>query len=139
MAFELHPSLAAECLLIKELGVCNLYLRNIRHFPWLLLIPARDGLREIFDLPREEYLQAMDEVRRVTQAFAEITGADKMNVATLGNICPQLHIHIIARFKTDAGWPNPVWNVNLPVVAYEKQEADKLIQKILSSPPCAGI
>ena len=61
MAFELHPALAAESLLIKELGVCNLYLRNVKHFPWLLLVPARENMREIFDLSHEDYIQAMDE------------------------------------------------------------------------------
>lgn len=132
MAFELYPALAKETLLIKELDVCNLYLRNVKHFPWLLLVPAREGLREIFDLSREDYVQAMDKVREITRVFSEITGADKMNVATLGNICPQLHIHIIARFKNDAAWPNPVWNVNLPVVEYAPQEADALISKIQS-------
>lgn len=128
--FELHPALASECLLIKELGVCNLYLRNVRHFPWLLLIPARENLREIFDLTPEDYTRAMEEVRIVTQAFADITKADKMNVATLGNICPQLHIHVIARFTNDAAWPNPVWNANLPPEPYEAAGASSLIEKL---------
>jgi diadenosine tetraphosphate (Ap4A) HIT family hydrolase len=128
MSFELHPLLAQECLPIAELGICNLYLRNVKHFPWLLLVPAQPNLREIFDLSANDYTTAMQEVRRVTEIFADITKADKMNVATLGNVCPQLHIHIIARYKTDAAWPQPVWNVSLPATPYESAQA--LIQRI---------
>ena len=77
----------------------------------------REYLREIYDLSEDDYALVMNEVRLVTQKFAEYTKADKMNVAALGNVVPQLHIHIIARFKNDKAWPNPVWG-KLPESPY---------------------
>ncbi len=126
----LHPLLAREALPIASLGVCRLYLRNVSEFPWLLLVPMRDDIREIYDLTAEDYEQTMREVRSVAKHLAEITGADKMNVATLGNIVPQLHIHIIARFKTDPAWPNPVWNFAAPPTPYPADKANALIGQL---------
>ncbi|MEQ1788964.1 MAG: HIT domain-containing protein [Rickettsiales bacterium] len=126
----LHPQLAKECLPIVSLGVCRVYLQNNNNFPWLILVPMRNAVQEIFDLSNEDYEQMMSEVRSVTKHFAIFTGADKMNVATLGNVVPQLHIHIIARFKSDAAWPNPVWNSNLPSVPYSQRNAELLIQEL---------
>ena len=82
---------------------------NNQHFPWLILVPRKENLREIFDLDDASYMALMQEVRDTTQKIAAHSKADKMNVATLGNMVPQLHIHIIARFEGDKAWPNPVW------------------------------
>lgn len=109
MAFTLHPKLAADCIPLGDLPICRVLLMNNRHFPWLVLVPQREGARELFDLTEADYAGVMEEIRQATQALAEITRAHKMNVAALGNIVPQLHIHIIARFPQDAAWPQPVW------------------------------
>jgi diadenosine tetraphosphate (Ap4A) HIT family hydrolase len=123
----LHPLLAKEALPIASLGVCRLYLRNVCEFPWLLLVPMREDIREIYDLNAEDYEQTMAEVRAVTKHFAEITGADKMNVAAFGNIVPQLHIHIIARFENDPIWPQPAWNLAAQLTPYSTDKANALI------------
>ena len=129
MTTALHPLLAKDCLPIVSLGVCRVYLQNNSNFPWLVLIPMREDLSEIFDMSIEDYEQVMSEVRAITKHFASFTGADKMNVATLGNVVPQLHIHIIARFKNDPAWPNPVWNA-LPPKPYAQDKAELLIKEL---------
>lgn len=129
MTTALHPLLAKDCLPITTLSICRVYLQNNSNFPWLVLIPMREGLSEIFDLSINDYEQVMNEVRVVTKHFASFTKADKMNVAALGNVVPQLHIHIIARFKNDPAWPNPVWNA-LPPQPYAQDKAELLIKEL---------
>lgn len=110
MTFTLHPKLAIDTLPVGDLPLCSVLLMSNAHFPWLILVPRRAGLRELFDLEPHEYTEAMQEVHMVAQKFSDYTRADKMNVAMLGNMVSQLHIHIIARFDEDAAWPNPVWS-----------------------------
>lgn len=83
---------------------------NDSTFPWLILLPMRNDKCELHDLSPDDYKLAMEEVRFVSEKFAAHTNADKINTAALGNMVPQLHIHVIARFKNDPAWPNPVWN-----------------------------
>ncbi|MDX2112662.1 MAG: HIT domain-containing protein [Alphaproteobacteria bacterium] len=129
MTFSLHPQLAADTHLIGDLPACRLLLMNNSSFPWVILVPRKDGLRELFDLSAEDYTAVMAEVRLVSEAFASETRADKMNIAALGNMVPQLHIHIIARYKTDAAWPNPVWNSGIAATPYHASElSEKLAQ-----------
>lgn len=133
MAFQLPPQLAADTFHITELKICRVLLMNNSNAPWLILVPMREYLREIYDLSEDDYALVMNEVRLVTQKFAEYTKADKMNVAALGNVVPQLHIHIIARFKNDKAWPNPVWG-KLPESPYSDADKGKILndlQKIL--------
>lgn len=108
--FALHPQLTADTIPVGDLPVCRVLLMNNRHFPWLVLVPRREGLRELFDLKPDDYHSVMAEVRDTTKQFAALTAAHKMNVAALGNLVPQLHIHIIARRLDDAAWPQPVWS-----------------------------
>lgn len=124
MTFTLHPRLEADTASVKEQALCRVLLMNCTNFPWLVLVPRVENIREIYELSPQDYLQCMQDVRSVTQKLAAYTKADKMNVATLGNMVPQLHIHIIARFKNDSAWPNPVWGSNL-----QHYDADVLRQK----------
>ncbi len=129
MTFSLHPQLAADTHLIGDLLACRALLMNNSRFPWVILVPRKDGLRELFDLSAEDYTAVMAEVRMVSKAFASETRADKMNIAALGNMVPQLHLHIIARYKTDAAWPNPVWNSGSAATPYHASElSEKLAQ-----------
>lgn len=132
MSFELHPQLAADTMHVTDLKMCRVLLMNNSNFPWLILVPMRENMREIFDLSTEDYALAMEEIRTVSTKFSEFTKADKMNVAALGNMVPQLHIHIIARFKNDAMWPNPVWNFGVAGKVYETKESNALIEQIRS-------
>jgi diadenosine tetraphosphate (Ap4A) HIT family hydrolase len=131
--FELHPQLAADTVFVADLPVCRVLLMKNALFPWLLLVPARPNIRELFDLSPADYETAMREVREVTIRFAKLTGGYKMNVATLGNVTPQMHIHIIARFKDDAAWPMPVWNCTKQAKFYSEQAQESMSAKVLGA------
>lgn len=120
--FALHPQLEKDCIVIGDLPLCRVLLMNDSRFPWLILVPRVQNLREIFDLQEHDYSIVMQEIRRVTQTFAELTRAHKMNVATLGNVVPQLHIHIIVRQTDDVAWPGPVWNIPSRPEPYQKEK-----------------
>jgi len=108
--FTLHPQLATDCVVVGDYPICRILLnRQFAQFPWLILVPKRVAMRELSDLPEQDYLPVMEEVRAAHDALLDLTGADKMNVGAIGNMVPQLHIHVIARFREDSCWPKPVW------------------------------
>jgi diadenosine tetraphosphate (Ap4A) HIT family hydrolase len=108
--WTLHPRLAADTEALGDFDLCRVLLMNDARFPWCILVPRLPDLRDFHDVPRGERLRLYDEIERTSLALAQIGRADKMNVAALGNMVPQLHVHVIARTTTDAAWPGPVWN-----------------------------
>ncbi|MGQ0677477.1 MAG: HIT domain-containing protein [Rhodospirillales bacterium] len=107
--FALHPRLEADTRPVAALGLCRVLLMNDARFPWLIMVPERAGIREIHQLEPADRALLIEEVAKVAAALEKLTGAEKMNVAALGNQVPQLHVHVIARFAADAAWPTPVW------------------------------
>jgi diadenosine tetraphosphate (Ap4A) HIT family hydrolase len=114
----IHPTLArdtveiteiTEITVIARLPLCRLLLMNDRRFPWLILVPEREGAREIHDLPPADRAVLVEEIASAGAALARAFHPDKVNVGALGNIVPQLHVHVVARFAADAAWPGPVW------------------------------
>ena len=108
-AFEIDERLERDGLLITRLGLCQLRILNDRRWPWLVLIPQRNGISEIFDLTPLDQAMLTFETNMVGLALKKATGATKINVGALGNIVRQLHVHVIARSEGDANWPGPVW------------------------------
>lgn len=108
-AFEIDERLQRDGLLITTLGLCQLRINNDRRWPWLVLIPQRDGVSEIFDLTPLDQAMLTFETNMVAAALKKVTEATKINVGALGNIVRQLHVHVIARSEGDANWPGPVW------------------------------
>jgi diadenosine tetraphosphate (Ap4A) HIT family hydrolase len=106
--WSLHPQLRDDTVLVGDLPLSRVLSMNDADFPWLLLVPRRVGASEIIDLGAEQSV-LMSEVSLVSRALKEETRCDKLNVAAIGNIVPQLHIHIVARRKADPLWPKPVW------------------------------
>ncbi len=127
--FELHPVLAADTRPVLDLPLCRVLLMNDAQYPWLILVPRLPDLREVHDLPAQLRAQLWAEVDAVAEALAGHVQADKMNVATLGNQVPQLHVHCIARFRDDAAWPRPVWGVHSPR-PYDDAEASQRIARL---------
>jgi diadenosine tetraphosphate (Ap4A) HIT family hydrolase len=125
-AFGLHPQLAQDTVAISDLALSRLLLNRDANYPWLLLVPRRAGLTEIVDLDTTAQAQLMAEIAAVSAVLRDITQCDKLNVAALGNMVPQLHVHIIARRKSDVAWPRPVWGV-APAIAYGDNEMSALI------------
>jgi diadenosine tetraphosphate (Ap4A) HIT family hydrolase len=137
-AWSLHERLKEDTIDIGDLPLCRVLVIKDAHYPWLLLVPRRAGIVEIIDLDEVEQAQLMTEISRVARALKEITICDKLNIAALGNVVPQLHVHIIARRLTDAAWPRPVWGV-APPLAHDAEEVQTFIstlrRKIWLAPP----
>jgi diadenosine tetraphosphate (Ap4A) HIT family hydrolase len=107
--FSIHPQLEKDTEDLGRLDLCQVLLMRDSRFPWLILVPRLEGLRDLTDLNDTDLARAMTDTRRVAKAFDELFSPDKLNVAALGNMVPQLHLHVIARFTNDAAWPGPVW------------------------------
>jgi diadenosine tetraphosphate (Ap4A) HIT family hydrolase len=107
-SWSLHPQLAADTVPVCGLVLSRLLVMNDANFPWLIVVPRRVGVSEIIDLGAEQSL-LMDELALVSRALKDETRCDKLNVAAIGNVVPQLHVHIVARRKDDLAWPKPVW------------------------------
>ncbi|WP_421780846.1 HIT domain-containing protein [Kiloniella litopenaei] len=125
MPFALHERLEADTLFIKDLTHSRVLLMNDSQYPWLILVPRYSNLRDLHDLSKVQLAEVMEEVRLVSDILVEEFKAFKINVAALGNMVPQLHIHVIARYEDDPAWPGPVWGVH-PAKAYDSNKAKAL-------------
>jgi diadenosine tetraphosphate (Ap4A) HIT family hydrolase len=125
-AWSLHSTLEKDTISIGDLPLSRVLVIKDANYPWLLLVPRRADVIEIIDLNEVEQAQLMTEINRVARALKEIAKPDKMNIAALGNVVPQLHVHIIARRTSDAAWPRPVWGV-VPPLAHDPQEVEAFI------------
>ena len=126
--WSLHPQLAADTVPVCDLALSRVLAMNDANFPWLILVPRRAGASEIIDLGDEQAL-LMDEIALMSRALKDETHCDKLNIAAIGNMVPQLHVHIVARHKDDAVWPKPVWGA-IPARAYEADTLARFVEAI---------
>ena len=115
---ELHPQLAKDCIEIGRFPLCRVLLMNDANYPWFILVPDREGAREIYQLTEADQQQWLRESTELSRAIVELFQPDKLNIGALGNMVPQLHIHYIARYQDDPAWPRPVWG-QVPAKAYD--------------------
>lgn len=127
--FTLHPQLEKDCVVLGSFELCLLLLVNDSHYPWFILVPQREGIREIYELSDTDQSLLLKESSVFSKALQHIFNADKLNVAALGNMVPQLHVHHIARYKHDAAWPGPVWGVE-PAQAYEASAIQEIVKQL---------
>ena len=125
MDFHLDRRLAADSLAVTELPLCEVRLMNNKLFPWLILIPKRPDVSEWIELAREDQHQLSDEIAILSHLMTALVTPDKLNIAALGNQVRQLHVHLIARYKSDSAWPNPVWGGACE--AYTEEESRRFI------------
>jgi diadenosine tetraphosphate (Ap4A) HIT family hydrolase len=128
-AWTLHPQLQQDTIDIGDLPLCKVLVIKDANYPWLMLVPRRPEKVEIIDLDEVEQAQLMAEVSRAARALKDITKCDKLNIAALGNMVPQLHVHVIARRTGDAAWPRPVWGV-VPPLAHDAAEVQHFISAL---------
>jgi len=124
--WSLDPQLAADTVPVGGLALSRVLLANDANYPWLILVPRMPGATEITDLDPNEQMQLLAEIAAVARALKSITECDKLNIAALGNVVAQLHVHVIARRYSDAAWPKPVWGA-APPTAYSASVRDGLI------------
>ncbi|MEH6822506.1 MAG: HIT domain-containing protein [Motiliproteus sp.] len=107
--YQLHPQLAKDCVVLGRFSLCDLLLMNDANYPWFILVPRLADVGEIYHLSAKDQQQLMHESCVLASNLADIFNADKMNIAALGNVVPQLHIHHVVRYQGDPCWPAPVW------------------------------
>lgn len=107
--FHLDPRLADDSHPVAQLPLCDLRLMDDSHHPWLVLVPRVAGARELVDLPDAQLQVLVQEIALASRLLQRHFAPDKLNVAALGNLVPQLHVHVIARYAGDVAWPRPVW------------------------------
>lgn len=132
MRFTLDARLEADSTLVTVTGLCQLRLMNDARWPWLLLVPQRHGVSEIFDLTPLDQTVLTFETALAGKALKQVTDCEKINVAALGNQVPQLHVHVVARFTDDPAWPGPVWGV-AGGKPYGEERRQTLIESVLSA------
>lgn len=133
--FELDPQLEADTFPVAITSLNRIVLMNDSRFPWLILVPERPYITEPFELKAEDQRTLMQESMIVGKSLKALFNAHKLNIAALGNQVSQLHIHHIARFRTDAAWPRPVWGAGAaePYEAEALRERVALLREVLSN------
>lgn len=130
MTFALHPQLQRDTLSLGDFPLCRLLLMNDAHYPWFILVPRRAGLRELHELDAAGQAQFWQESSELARTLLRIFGGDKLNLAALGNVVPQLHVHHIVRYTNDPAWPAPVWGRH-PPQPYRPAAARACIQRLV--------
>lgn len=128
--FTLHQLLQRDTIALAELPLSSLLLMNDKQYPWFVLVPRVDNIQDNYQLEWEEQVQLLNESSMLSELLMQIFEGTKMNVAALGNICPQLHVHHIVRFEHDKAWPKPVFG-EFPMVAYTESEIQELKSSLL--------
>lgn len=133
--FELDPTLERDTMQIGDLDLCRVLLMNDCQYPWVILVPKVSDITEIYQLNPKQQMTLMEESNQVLALMAKELDADKMNVAALGNVVSQLHIHHIVRYNFDKAWPAPVWGA-FPVEPYSSEKLELMVvrfQKLFSN------
>ncbi len=126
--FELHAQLAKDSILLADWPLCQLRLINDSNYPWFILVPRRANIRDVIDLSDEEQAQLWQESAKLSRLLRQKFSPEKLNLAALGNMVPQLHLHHVARFSSDAAWPSPIWG-KVAAIPYTEQQLVVLLNE----------
>ena len=129
-SFLLHPQLANDCFELADLPLCKLLLCNDSAYPWFILVPKVNDITEIYQLAWQQQQQLLNESSLLSELLMQVFDGDKMNVAALGNVVEQLHVHHVVRYQTDVSWPKPIWGQQ-PLTPYSDSELISLKEKLL--------
>jgi len=129
LTFSLDPQLERDTTPVVDLPLTRVLLSNDANYPWLILVPRLPGIVELIDLEENAQIQLTGEIARVSAALKAVTSCDKLNVAAIGNVVPQLHVHVIARYRSDIAWPKPVWGA-APPKPYDEAARARLIANL---------
>jgi diadenosine tetraphosphate (Ap4A) HIT family hydrolase len=127
--FQLHPRLKQDCIAIGRFDLCQLLMMNDSQYPWFILVPEKAGIKEIYQLGKTERRVLTDESSFLAEKMAALYNADKLNIAAIGNLVPQLHIHHVVRYQSDKAWPAPIWG-KFAAVPYTRQQITDNIDRV---------
>lgn len=122
--FTLHERLKADTLDVTRLYLSRVLLMNDSSFPWLILVPERENIHELYELDAKDRNALIEEITLASRVIQHFYKPDKINVGALGNLVPQLHIHVVGRFQSDRAWPGPVWGSG-PAQPYGADEGER--------------
>tara|TARA_R110000744_G_scaffold44142_1_gene98654 strand:+ start:24 stop:455 length:432 start_codon:yes stop_codon:yes gene_type:complete len=128
--FKLHTQLVNDCFVISDFPLSRLLLCNDSAFPWFILVPKVDNVQEIYQLDWQQQQQLLNESSMLSEVLMQEFNGDKMNVAALGNVVPQLHLHHIVRYENDACWPKPIWGQQA-LTPYTEEELEAIKARII--------
>jgi len=126
---DIHPQLLKDCLLMGHFPLSHLLLMRDANYPWLILVPDRENIHEIYELSVDDRSQLMSESSYLAKSLMNGFSGDKMNIAALGNIVPQLHLHHVVRYHSDIAWPLPVWG-KCPAKTYTEDALNNVLFKL---------
>ncbi len=129
--FELDQRLQQDTLFVADLPLCRLLLMNDRRYPWLILVPRRQGMVEVLDLCAQDQAQMCRESLQVCRLLKQLHPEGKLNLGALGNVVAQLHLHHVMRFAQDPAWPGPVWG-HSRAQPYGDPDAQELLARLRS-------
>ena len=127
--FQLHPRLQQDCINLGRFDLCQLLIMNDCQYPWFILVPKLVDITEIYQLSKTERLMLTEESNYLAKNLATLFSADKMNIAAIGNLVPQLHIHHVVRYQTDRAWPAPVWG-KFATIPYKTDQLTATITRV---------
>lgn len=128
----MHPRLQADTFFVADCPLSRVLLMNDARYAWLVLVPRRANISELFELEKASREVLLEEVARCAKTLKTITSAAKINIGALGNLVPQLHVHVVARNPSDPAWPSPVWG-HSPAIAYAPAEQAALIARVVNA------
>ena len=128
--FSIDKRLLDDCEILGKFKLCHVLLMRDANYPWCVLVPDREKMVEIFDLSIDDQKQLQLESTSLLTYLKKEFNADKMNVAALGNVVSQLHVHHIVRYENDIAWPAPVWGA-FPTKKYTSSELEKRIKSLI--------
>lgn len=126
---DIHPQLLNDCLIIGRFPLCHLLLMRDANYPWFILVPDREDISEIYQLSKDDQHQLLKESSLLAESLMQVFEGDKMNIAALGNIVPQCHLHHVVRYHNDPAWPAPIWGY-VPAKEYSVAEINDVVDKI---------
>ena len=128
--FTLHELLQRDTIELAKLPLSTVVVMNDSQYPWFVLVPRVENIQDIYQLDWQDQQQLLNESSMVSELLMQLYNGDKMNVAALGNVCPQLHLHHIVRFKTDKAWPKPIWG-EFAMIPYTEEQLAELKAKVV--------
>lgn len=127
--FQLDSQLKASTYLLGSWPLCEVLLSKDANYPWCILVPRREDIREVHHLGMDDRQQLLKESCHLAELMTSLFSPDKMNVAALGNVVPQLHLHHIVRYRDDVAWPGPVWGAH-PTKEYSPEELEERVVRL---------
>ena len=125
--FQIDERIQSTCFTLGDWPLSRVLLKNERVYPWLILVPRKDNIQELFQLKKEERYQLMEEINQLSDLMNDYFKPSKLNVGALGNVVSQLHVHVIARYQKDPLWPQGIWQSSMIASSYEEEELSTLL------------